>query len=136
VERTFPHWTILPGAIFVSACFVARRRTSPDLAWGLFTIAWLIALIQATRSLLLSIAVISGPPPVSELQRGLLTAYVSNLALPLFLSLPAACYAIKGSRGARSYGRNWIIVCSLVGLIDVTVLTVSLFVVIGYTWRW
>jgi hypothetical protein len=106
------------------------------LAWGLFTIAWLIALIQATRSLFFSISVISGTPPAAHLQRGFLIAYVSNLALPFFLSLPAACYAIKGSRGSRSCSRKWIIVCSLVGLIDVTVLTVSLFVLIGYTWRW
>ena len=52
LERTFPHWTILPGGFFVAACLVARWRRPPDVAWGLFAIAWLIALMDVVKCLI------------------------------------------------------------------------------------
>lgn len=131
-----PHWTIFPCAILFSACLFSRRRISPDLTWCLFTITWLNALIQAMRSMIFSFDV-GGckPPSASDFQRALLIAYVSNLALPLFLSFPAACYVFRGPRGPHFSGRKWLIVCSVVGLIDVTVLTVSLDAIIESTLR-
>lgn len=133
-EQAFPYWTILPGIFFVAFCFVARWYKLPELAWGLFTIAWLVALIDVVDCLIRSFQVIDGSPPVSVLQHGYLLAYGSTLALPFFLSLPAVYLAIKVSKGSRSYARKWIIVCSIVGLIDVTLLTVWLILFIGYTW--
>lgn len=132
----FPSWTIVPGSLLVASCLVSRRCQSPDLAWGLFTIAWLIALIDVLNCLCRCFCSLGGPPPASELQHGFVLAYVSGLAIPFFLSLPAIPLAIKASRGIRSLGRKWIIVCSVVGLADVTVLTVWLILFIGYTWPW
>lgn len=135
-EQTFPHWTLLPGTFLVAACWAARRRKSPDLAWSLFAIAWLIASIQVVECLIECFSFLSGTPPASDLQRGFVIAYVSNFALPLFLSLPAAYLAIKGSHGSRFYARKWIILGSMVAFVDVTVLTVWLVVFIRYTWPW
>jgi hypothetical protein len=136
LERTFPHWTLLPGTFLVAACWAARRRESPDLAWSLLAIAWLIASIQVVECLIECFSVLSGSPPASELQRGFVIAYVSNVALPLFLSLPAVYFAIRGSHASRSYARKWIILCSIVAFVDVTVITIWLVVFIGYTWPW
>ena len=44
--------------------------------------------------------------------------------------------AATGSRGSRSCGRKWIILCPIVAFIDVSVLTAWLLVFIGYTWPW
>lgn len=135
-QGVFPYWTIIPGLFFVASCFVSRYRQSSDLAWGLFTIAWLIALIDVIDLHICSFRFLSGPPSESELQHGFILAYVSGLALPFFLSLPAISLAIKASRGIRSCGRKWIIIGSIVGLADVTVLTIWLILFIGYTLPW
>ncbi len=135
-EGVFPHWTVVPGFFFVASCFVSRYRQSPDLAWGLFAIAWLIALIDVVNSVVRCFEVMGGPPSASELQHGFIFAYVSRLALPLFLSLPTVSLTIRASRGVRSCGRKWIITCSIVGLADVTVLTIWLILFIGYTLPW
>lgn len=135
-EGVFPYWTIVPGFFFVASCLVSRYRRSPDLAWGLFAIAWLISLIAVVNSLTRCFNVFDGLPSESELQHGFVLAYVSGLAIPLFLSLPAISLAIRASKGVRSYSRKWIIMCSMIGLADVTVLTIWLILFIGYTLPW
>ena len=136
LERIFPYWTVLPGCLFVAGCFVARRHKSPDLVWGLFGIAWLVALMDVVKRLILCFAFISGPPSASEMQHALARVYISTLAFPCFLALPATYFAVVASRGARSYGRKWIIACLILGFVDVTVLTVWPVIVIEHTWPW
>ena len=122
----FPYWTILPGLFFGAACFVARSRISPDLAWGLLGIAWFTALLYTASGLEQCFNCISGKPRAFDLQYGFFLAYGPVLALPFFVSLPAIYLSMKASKGTRSHARKWLISCWIVGLVDVTVLTVLL----------
>ena len=98
LEGAFPYRTLPSAALLVLACLAARRRKSPDLAWSLFAIGWLIAIVNVVHCLFECFNVLGGLPRAAELQRDFMVAYVSNLALPLFLSLPAVQLAATGSR--------------------------------------
>ncbi len=138
-EGGFPYGAVLPGILFVAACYFARWERPPELAWGFFAIAWTVALIGVVTSQIRCFGVESVEPlsgvGISEFaarcQACLFQEYVSGVALPLFLSLPAAYLAIKASRGTRSYARKWMIACAIIGLADVTALTI----LIGFLFR-
>lgn len=125
----FSFWVLPPGAFLAAACWAARRRDSSELAWGLIAIAWLFASTRVVECLIGSLGYLGGPPSASQLRRDFITSYVYNFALPLFLSLPAAYLATKGSLATRSYARKWIILCPIVAVVNITVLTAWLVII-------
>jgi hypothetical protein len=133
-ERGIPYGAILPGVLFVASCYVGRRVESPEMAWGLFAIAWMVTLVGIVHSQIHCFGLISGVMIASNIQRCLLHEFGTGVVLPLFLSLPAVYLAIKASKGTRSYARKWMIACAVIGLVDVTVLTILVGLVRRYAW--
>ena len=134
-ERAFPYWTVVPAAILVLACVIARRNRLPDLAWGLISIAWLITLIDVTNSLIKSFGILGGPPPAHEMQTRFWHAYGAAVALPAFLTFPAVYWAAKASVGSSSRARKWLIAGPMIALADSTLVTGFLVILIGYAWN-
>ena len=131
-ERAFPYWTVVPAAVLVFACVIARRSRLPDLAWGLISIAWLITLIDVTNSLIESFG---GPPRAHEMQTRFWHAYGSAVALPAFLTFPAVYWAAKASVGSSSRARKWLIAGPMIAFADSTLVTGFLVILIGYAWN-
>lgn len=122
---------ILSPALFVAAWWVARRGASPDLAWGLFAIGWLVAAIVCVNDLYDTTFYICPTQPNmiltwDEYGSSFVFGYLCNFTLPLYLSLPTVYLASKSSRGFRSSGRRWIILSAIVAFVDVTLLTILL----------
>ncbi len=128
-DLSYTKWALLTGAFLLAAGYAAKRRSEPELAWGLLAIAWYIALIGSVNGLVGSF---SNPPKLIEFQRCFAMAYVCSLAMPLLLSWPVVYLAARNSRGSRSSARKWIIAGPIVGLIDVTLVIVWLLAFIGH----
>jgi hypothetical protein len=133
--ETYSSLSLFPAVFLVASCWVARRHKSSDLAWSLFTIAWLIALINGAGCLVGAFSINGGGgPSVFEMQRRFMIAYVSKLSLPGFLSIPAAYLAIQHSKFPPSMIVKWFVIVAMIGLVDVTLITLWLVLLIGYNW--
>lgn len=132
----FPYWTVVPGLFLLAAWFVASRKHSPDLAWGLFAIGWCWCLQDTAHAFISSGMILGGPPSVEEMQERYLAVYTSSVMLPLYLTFPIVLRATRASLRSYSHARKWLVVCPIVGLLNVTLLTIFLHVFIGLTWPW
>jgi len=133
-ERGIPYWAFPPAVLFVLSCLAASARKTADLVWSLFTVAWLVALIDAVDATIDSFGILGGPPKAWEMQARFVYAYVSRTALPLFLSVPSIHLGRKNSAGSFSAGTKWLIGCAIVGFADVTLLTTLLVLLMPCFW--
>lgn len=131
---TFPYWTVIPAFFFVFSCVVAPRPHAADLAWGFIAIAWVITVLDLTKTHLDSFSFLGSPPLADEMRAIVLRNYAATLALPLFLTIPSARLAAKASALSPSHARKWIIVCPLVAFVDATLVTSFLLAFIELAW--
>ena len=134
----FPYWLVFPSGMFLVTWIVAKRNYPPDLIWGLFAISWCLANRTITKGIISSFMIIGGSPSLLEMEVSILSdGYGSTVILPLYLSLPIVSLAWRASRGTKSHARKWLILCSVIGLLDATTLAVSIVVFLKLSnWPW
>jgi len=127
-----PYWSILPGVLMFFSYRAARQGKDPDLPWGLFAIAWCVALYDTVEVLVHVFSSNSMHQRVLDLRAELLTTYGSGIAIPLLLSFPVAYYAARSPRGRRSFGRKWLVASIVVGFVDVTLVALLIVALVGW----
>ncbi len=121
-----PLCSFVPTLFLISACIAARGYRSPNTAWELITIGWLILILKLADSHVGAFQFI-GTPNSFALQWDIKYGSICLLSLPSFITIPAVYFAIQASVNTRSNTRKWIWASAVIAAVDGLMLTLSIY---------
>jgi hypothetical protein len=114
-----PYQTVLPSILVATSWCLFSQRKSADLAWSLWSAAWLIAALHFLFLAFDQFNVLGYA--TSHDRSGLfMLGYVSIDMLPAFLSVPAITVAIRKNTEPRTKSRKYIVAIGVLAIIDMT----------------
>ncbi len=123
---------IVPAIGCVMAFLVAYYKRASAIAWGILAIGFLVTLLNLTNAFVDCFYVLGDTTPGEEIQVALRHTYFTDLALLGFLLLPAVYVFFKRPGGKRVRIQKWVVAGVIVALVDSTLTTVYLVVLIEY----
>lgn len=126
VYQYLPIWILIPYGCLVASRIVAKRGAPSEMAWGLFSLGWMLVLMDICRMQLrcFESAVLTLP---EEISRDIVVVFLTGIAFPIVCSVWAFPVLVEAFVKRRSPARKWLLLFLVIANVDLSIMAFFVF---------
>jgi hypothetical protein len=121
VYRYLPVWILIPYGCLVASRIVVKRGASYEMAWGLFSLGWMLVVFNTCWTQLRCFEK-SGLPSPDEISRDIVLVFLTGIAFPLVCSVWAFPVLVEAFVKRRSPARKWLLLFLVIANVDLSIM--------------
>lgn len=126
VYRYVPIWILIPYGCLVASRIVAKRGVSAEMAWGLFSLGWMLILLHTSWAQLHYFNNSRYASP-EEMSRDIMLIFLTGIAFPSVCSVWALPVLAEAFVKRRSPARKWLVLFLAIANVDLSIMAFFVF---------